>query len=103
LLVALATITDTQLFAVIFEMAPPPLPADVGDRDASVTVTTRDDHNEAIRGARVEVLTDIDDKVYRAGGGRTDASGVARSLARAGTRGSSPTPKATRGRRRRWS
>ena len=78
LLLALGTIADTPLFAVLFEMAPPPLPANVTDRDASVTVTTHDDHGEAIRGARVEVLTDIDDKVYRAGGARTDASGVAK-------------------------
>ncbi|HEY2366295.1 MAG TPA: carboxypeptidase regulatory-like domain-containing protein [Polyangiaceae bacterium] len=78
LVLALGTITDTPLFAVVFEMAAPPLPAGVTDRDASVTVTTHDDHGEAIRGARVEVLTDIDDKVYRAGGGRTDASGVAK-------------------------
>ncbi|HEY2365945.1 MAG TPA: carboxypeptidase-like regulatory domain-containing protein, partial [Polyangiaceae bacterium] len=78
LLLALGTITDTPLFAVLFEMAPPPLPASVTDRDATVTVTTHDDHGEAIRGARVIVLADIDDKVYRAGGGRTDASGVAK-------------------------
>jgi hypothetical protein len=78
LLLALGTIADTPLFAVLFEMAPPPLPATVTDRDASLTVTTHDDHGEAIRGARVEVLTDIDDKVYRAGGGRTDANGVAK-------------------------
>ncbi len=78
LFLALGTITDTPLFAVVFEMAPPPLPANVIDRDASVTVATHDDHGEAIRGARVEVLTDIDDKVYRAGGGRTNANGVAK-------------------------
>ncbi len=79
LLLALASVTDTPLHAVVYEMAPPPLPADVTDRDASVAVTVRDEHGEAVRGARVEVLCDIPPgamgKIYRAGGARTDAAG----------------------------
>src|SRR5512140_3593605 len=49
LFLALGTVTDTPLRAVVYEMAPPPLRADVKDRDASVSVTVHDDHGEAIR------------------------------------------------------
>jgi hypothetical protein len=74
--VALGTITDSPLSAIRYEIAPPPLPASVTDRDASVTVTTKDEHGDAVRGARVDVLVDIDGRVYRAGGGRSDANGT---------------------------
>ena len=75
LFASLATITDSPLEAVRYEIAPPPLPADVTERDASVTATTKDERGDPVR-ARVEVLTEIGGKVYRAGGGRTDAKGT---------------------------
>jgi hypothetical protein len=78
ILLALATVTDTPLSTVVVESGPPPLPANVKDRDASVLVTTHDDHGEALRDARVVVLSEVDGRVYRAGAGRTDAKGTAR-------------------------
>lgn len=78
ILLCLGSITDAPLVTVRFEIAPPPLPTSVQNRDASVVVSVRDEHGEAVRGARVEVLTDIDERVYRAGGARSDAKGIAR-------------------------
>ena len=76
--VALGTITDSPLPTLVLEIGPPPLPTSVTDRDASVVVTARDDRGETVTGARVSVLSEIGGRVYRAGAGRTDASGVAR-------------------------
>ncbi len=76
LALGLASITDSPLSSIRYEIAPPPLPASVKDRDASVIVTARDEHGEFVRGARVDVLSEIDERVYRAGGGRTDAKGT---------------------------
>jgi len=78
IVLSLATITDSPLSTVVYELLPPPLPASVTDRDASVIVTVRDEQGEPVRDARVQVLSEIDDRVYRAGAMRTSASGVAR-------------------------
>ncbi len=78
-LCALGNVADSPLQAIRYEIAPPPLPASVVDRDASIIVTTKDEHGDALRGARVEVLFDVTElggKVFRAGGGRSDAKGV---------------------------
>jgi len=74
----LGTITDSPLVTVVFELAPPGLPASVGDRDGTVVATVRDEQGEPVRGARVEILSEIDGRVYRAGGARTTDKGVAR-------------------------
>ncbi len=78
ILVALGTITDAPLVTVAFELAPPALPASVGERDMTVVATVRDEQGEPVRAARVEVLSEIDGRVYRAGGARTSDKGVAR-------------------------
>ncbi|HEY1959851.1 MAG TPA: carboxypeptidase regulatory-like domain-containing protein [Polyangiaceae bacterium] len=78
ILLALGTVTDSPLHAVAVESAPPPVPATVTDRDASVVATTHDEHGEIVAGARVSVLSEIEGRFYAAGGARTDAKGSAR-------------------------
>jgi Carboxypeptidase regulatory-like domain/PDZ domain len=80
LFVALGTLVDTPLPRIVWELTPPPLPAAVTDRDAGVTVTVTNQLKEPVATARVEVLSDLDERVYRAGGGRTNDKGVLRVL-----------------------
>ncbi len=77
ILLALGSVTDSPLQGLAVEAGPPPVPASVQNRDASVTVTTHDEHGKLLAGARVSVLSEIDGRYYAAGGARTDARGVA--------------------------
>ncbi len=77
-LIAVATVPGSILTSVTYQTAPPPLPpAAAADRDGTLDVVTRDAHGAAVGGAFVQVLVQVEGRVFRAATARTGDDGRA--------------------------
>ena len=77
-LLALASLPGSRLWAVRYELTPPRLPDNGGDRDAALLVRAADEEGAPVRAAEVRVLVILNDRVYLASTGTTSGDGTVR-------------------------
>jgi len=77
-LLGVATLPGARLWAVRYELIPPPLPESASERDSSLRVRAVDDAGVPVRGADVRVLVSLNDRVYLASTGVTSDDGSVR-------------------------
>ena len=74
-LLGVATLPGGRLWAVRYELTPPALPADGGERDSTLLVRTVDEAGAPVRAADVHVLVMVEGRVYLASTGTTSDDG----------------------------
>ena len=73
---AVASLPGARLWAVRYELTPPRLPDNGGERDTALFVRAVDEQGAPVRAAEVRVLVSLNDRVYLASTGTTADDGA---------------------------